>query len=103
MTSLSPHSPDTPSFRKLFVVEAKPETQQTAHSKRNPAARTLRVSSYIRLTPASEARISPHNWIFRFAQSDGGKRFTRHASPNPIDSVSLTKIILPITKSEFFC
>ena len=36
-------------------------------------------------------------------RATGEKRFTRHASPNPIDSVSLTKIILPITKSEFFC
>ena len=37
------------------------------------------------------------NGIFRFAQSDGEKRFTRHASPNPIDSASPTKIIHPIT------
>ena len=33
--------------------------EQTGSSKRKPVGRTLRVSSYVRLTPASEARISP--------------------------------------------
>ena len=83
MTSLSPHSPDTPSFRKLFVVEAKPKRNKQPTRRGIPQPQRL----------------------FAYAQSDGvaEKRFTRHASPNPIDSVSLTKIIHPITKSEFFC
>ena len=44
--------------------------EQTGSSKRKPAGRTLRVSSYVRLTPASEAKISPRNGIFRSAQYD---------------------------------
>ena len=66
----------------------------------------LRPCIFIARHPEAEPQRLFHiNGIFRSAQSDGvaGKRFTRHASPNPIDSVSLTKIIHPITKSEFFC
>ena len=75
MTSLSPSSPDTPSFRKLFVVEAKPETQQTAHSKRNPAGRTLKDSSLTLRATGESASLK----------------------------MRADKISHPITKSEFFC
>ena len=58
----------------------------------------LRPCIFIARHPEAEPQRLFHiNGIFRSAQSDGEKRFTRHASPNPIDSVSLIKIIHPIT------
>ena len=58
--------------------------EQTGSSKRKPVGRTLRVSSYVRLTPASEARISPATVVVGAKpKAPCRKSLSPHQSGNP--------------------